>query len=102
MGGVLKVVAMAKEAPNFSGSYPLDGAQLGPAWRAAWALLSDGQWHSKIEIEPVMCEAGPIVPITALNLLRQARRAGVLETRRTVRPDRGCGPSDYRIKGSGS
>jgi hypothetical protein len=95
------VVVMVKEAPNFRGNFPLDGAQIGPAWRAAWALLSDGQWHSKLEIEPVMCEAGPIVPITALNLLRLARKAGVLETRRTVRPDRGCGPSDYRIKPEG-
>lgn len=89
---------MSKNPPNFEREYPLAGAQIGPAWRAAWALLSDGEWHSKIEIEPVMCEAGPVVPVTALNLLRQARRAGLLEVRRTTRPDRGCGPSDYRIK----
>ena len=89
---------MQTDAPNFAGRYPLDGLQVGPAWRAAWKLLSDGKWHSKLEIEPVMCAAGPIVKITAANLLRSARRCGVLETRRTTRGDGGCGPSDYRIK----
>lgn len=86
-----------QEPPNFAGCYPLGGAQIGPAWRAAWALLLDGEWHSRTEIEPVMCAAGPVASVTALNLLRAARRRGLLETRRTVRPDRGCGPSDYRI-----
>lgn len=97
-----KVGLMSKEPPNFEREYPLAGARIGPAWRAAWELLQDGEWHGKIEIESAMCEAGPVASITAMNLLRQARRAGLLETRRTTRPDGGCGPSDYRIKESGS
>lgn len=90
------------DPPNFAGNYPLAGERIGPAWRAAWDVLSDGSWRSKLQIVPVMCKAGPVVPITALNLLRAARRAGVLEVRRTVRADDGGeGAADYRIKPEG-
>ena len=85
--------------PDFGKTgYPSGGARIGTAWLAAWRVLCDGQWHNRAELTPVMMEAGDVVSVTTENLLRSARRFGILETRRTKRADGGCGYSDYRIK----
>ncbi len=66
------------EAPNFSGTYPGAGERLGPAWRAVWALLADGEWHRTPDLKVA---SDVVLPITIKNLLREAHRAGVLEHR---------------------
>lgn len=85
-------------APNFKGNYPLAGELIGPAWRDAWRTMADGQWHAAPEIIDAMCYRQRIVKITAVNLLRSARRAGVLEVRRPVNSNGGNAPAQYRIK----
>lgn len=70
------------EAPNFtsSGSYPLGGERIGPAWRAAWAaLLAEPHGVSAPTLKAAMCTAADVVDKTAELLLQKARRAGVLE-----------------------
>lgn len=93
-----------REAPNFGKTeYPGNGERIGPAWRAAWATLSDGAWHGRDELIEVMQRmahfhsGAGIVEITALNILRRARRNGILKTRSNYRPDGGRAASDYRI-----
>lgn len=89
----------SNEAPNFSrnGRYPGEGSRIGPAWREAWALLADGEWHSKVEIVSRLVERCEVAVVTASNLLLEARRAGVLESRRRFLANGGNAPSDYRI-----
>lgn len=69
------------EAPNFSGAYPLAGERLAPAWRAAWDLLLDGDWHHVQVLTLRMIRSGDIgiQHNTAMNLLGQATKAGILE-----------------------
>lgn len=75
------------EAPDFNEStYPNQGAQIGPAWRAAWRVLRDGREHTVTELAAEMCQAGGIQDRTARNLLRQARREGILARRDGMRP----------------
>jgi hypothetical protein len=83
--------------PNIRGNYPLGGELIGPAWSSAWMLLADGEWHVGKKISEVMCHRGRIVERTAFNLLRAARRAGILEVRRPTHRHGGNAPAEYRI-----
>lgn len=87
------------KAPNYPNSnYPGAGARLAPAWQAAWRRMADGAWHSSVELIEVMSAAGPIAVVTARNVLREARRGKLIESRRTCREDGGHGPTEYRRK----
>jgi hypothetical protein len=73
---------ISEQAPDFGDSgYPNLGQQIGPAWRAAWLVLSDGDEHTVTELTAAMMPAGGIMDRTARNLLRQARREGILTQR---------------------
>ena len=67
------------EAPNFNGVYPGSGERIGPAWRAMWAVMSDGQWHQRAEVISAGVAAGPIEARTAENLILTASRVGVVD-----------------------
>lgn len=64
--------------PDWGRSYPSGGEQIGPAWAAAWFLLEDFTTHYTEDLVDAMCEAGPVARSTALDLLRQARLAGII------------------------
>ncbi|MBN9737310.1 MULTISPECIES: hypothetical protein [unclassified Pseudonocardia] len=68
-------------APNFVGTYPLAGGVIGPAWRAAWSLITSNpdSWLTSAELVEHMLRAAPLAEKTARNLLRLARRDGHLE-----------------------
>lgn len=84
--------------PNFTGSYPLGGELIGPAWRTAWGLLSrdSSEWVEADRLVLAMCADG-IADKTARGLLNGARRAGLLDVRYRVtgRPTRRR--AEYRI-----
>lgn len=87
---------MKTDAPNFRGTYPLAGEKIGPAWRAAWAQLSRTSW---VDGTSLAGEVGPpleLAPETVVNLLRQARQAGLLEVR-LVRAQSGRQRGEYRV-----
>lgn len=67
--------------PNFTATYPLGGEKIGPAWRAAWRALCDEprSWHPVGDLVTAMRDAAQIIDPTARNLLRSARKAGLLE-----------------------
>jgi hypothetical protein len=70
---------METEPRNFSGSYPLAGERLGPAWRMAWQMLSTEKWINAGDIAAVVSEACDLQKITVKGLLRSAARAGILD-----------------------
>ena len=71
-----------EDAPNFGTSnYPGGGEKIGPAWRAAWVQMFDRRWYYVRDLEQIMCGETGIAPVTARNLLRQARTRGLLEVR---------------------
>lgn len=72
---------MTNPAPDFNPGYPSTGERIGPAWRAAWLLLSDERWHSSADLRAVMMPAGPVVAGTAMNLLGQAARKKLIKAR---------------------
>lgn len=88
--------------PNFTGSYPLGGELIGPAWRIAWAALASARrrgaagWVLGDELTAAMRHTG-VVDKTARGLLGNARRAGLLEVRYRVcgRPARRR--AEYRV-----
>jgi len=51
----------------------------GPAWRAGWLLLSDGDPRSRTDVIAAMREANPISYRTARQVLSQAVTDGLLE-----------------------
>lgn len=67
--------------PNFAGTYPLDGHLIGPAWRAAWAILAAApdQWHLADDLAEQMTRTAEITDKTARNLLRSARHRELLD-----------------------
>lgn len=80
-------------APNFRGTtYPGDGERIGPAWRAVWSFLADGQWHNVPELAAVGVSACWSVvgkglrESTVQTLLYEAGRDGHLE--KEIRADR--------------
>lgn len=85
------------EAPNFTGEYPGQGQMIGPAWRAAWALLRSGDELSASRLAEAMCAASPIMEQTARNLLSQARKSGVLDVRYAVAKGRRKRNPHYRV-----
>lgn len=68
---------------------PIDAAEAGhgprilAGWRAAQAVLADGQWHSHDELVAAIVATG-LAERTARNILDDARR-GRLETQRFYR-----------------
>lgn len=69
-------------APNFGKSnYPMGGERIGPAWQAAWDILCDGEWHNSRPVKDAMTAAGPILDLTANEVLRQSARSGLTERR---------------------
>ncbi len=68
--------------PNFTGTYPLGGERIGPAWRTAWRALATtpGKWHPAETLAEAMAQTG-ILDKTARGLLARARAAGVLDVR---------------------
>jgi len=89
---------ISEQAPDFGDSgYPGLGQQIGPGWRAAWALLRDGDEHRVSDLAAVMTKAGAIQDRTARNLLRQARREGILTQRYERVPGRRFPETIYRV-----
>jgi hypothetical protein len=87
-----------KDAPDFGrGKYPSGGELIGPAWVRGWSLLCDGEWHQSGELAGAMCWKGRIANVTAMNLIRAARRAGVLDVRRPKAKHGGNAQAEYRI-----
>lgn len=86
------------QAPDFEGNgYPGTGEKIGPAWRAMWSAMADGEWRSSVSLASVACEAAPVVTGTALNLLHSAARCGVIEKRTGPHPTRkGARLASYR------
>lgn len=65
-------------APNFYRNYPMGGSMIGPAWQAAWDSLESAKTPVRgRDLVSAMTGTG-VVPITAENLLRRARKAGKL------------------------
>lgn len=67
------------EAPDFADGFPSGGTQIGPAWRAIWAVLADGEWHDAFDLGAVGADAGGCLPKTARNLLYPAVKCGYVE-----------------------
>ena len=85
-------------APNFGNTtYPMSGAMIGPAWQAAWDVLSDGQWHEAYVLGRAMERAAGIKYSTAKGLLRQARKHGLLEVSYIAAPGARAASSTYRL-----
>jgi len=72
---------MESEAKNFSGQYPLKGEKIGPAWRRLWLMLDPHRWEDGGDLCARVALAEGIDPKTAANLLRAARKVGVVEVR---------------------
>ena len=70
------------DAPNFRGTYPLDGEIIGPAWKAAWEMLGTSERFIRgDELAAQMAACSGAAPKTAQNLLRKAAKAHRLEHR---------------------
>lgn len=52
--------------------------RLWPAWRAAFEVLADGEWHGRRSLVARMLEESDVAERTAVNLLSDARRYGLL------------------------
>lgn len=70
----------APTAPDWSRGYPSRGKTIGPAWRAMWRSLDDGEWHDGRALKLAGTLAGGCTEKTARNLLFAAARAGLLDT----------------------
>ena len=70
---------MKTEARNFSGTYPLAGEKIGPAWLACWDRLSDQCWVAGPDVVHEVAELTGLNRLTITGLLSGARRAGQLE-----------------------
>lgn len=66
-------------APDFKPGFPSAGAMIGPAWRAMWAAMADGEWHDPFDLGGIGAEAGGCRPLTARNLLYPATKGGYVE-----------------------
>lgn len=88
--------AMKNAAPNIRGNYPLAGERVGPAWRACWSLLSRTTWTDGTTLAGEVGPPNGLAPETVVNLLRQARQAGLLEVRMVRVGSRQRG--EYRVK----
>lgn len=87
---------MDTEAPNISGTYPLAGERVGPAWRAAWALLQEGSWVDGPSLAAEVAGSTGVAAKTVTNLLQKARAHRLLEVRR-VRDQAGRHRAEYRV-----
>lgn len=67
------------DAPDFRPGFPSAGEQIGPAWRAMWEAMADGEWHDPVDLAGIGAEAGGCLPVTARNLLYPAVGGGHLE-----------------------
>lgn len=72
---------METDAPSISGNYPLAGEKIGPAWRAAWSQLSQKTWADAASLAGELAAQHGLSQKTLANLLREARKAGLLEVR---------------------
>jgi hypothetical protein len=71
----------AERVPDVPRRYVPEGGsrpQSGPAWSAAWELLSDGENHHRTEVIATMRKASPISYRTARELLTLAVKEEVL------------------------
>jgi hypothetical protein len=93
------IQSIPHQAPDFAGTYPSSGELIGPAWQAAWDALCKEGWIPGDELAQIMCACVNIELKTAKNLLRQARKVGVLSAKREG-ASRYSTP-DYRIAKSG-
>jgi uncharacterized pyridoxal phosphate-containing UPF0001 family protein len=77
-------------APDFDQyGYPNGGAKTGPAWRAAWDLLGQLGEATAAELVPtMMVVSGLDRRKSAEELLRRARRSGLLTVTYQKRNDR--------------
>lgn len=69
------------DAPNFSGSYPLAGKLIGPAWREIWRVLHEEQGRA-VERRPLaehVARLCGVVPGTAEGLMWKAGRLGLIK-----------------------
>lgn len=92
-----KVGTMRTEAPNIRGTYPLAGERIGPAWRAAWAELTTDTWTDGSSLAARVGPAHGIGAETVVNLLRQARAAGLLEVTQRRGHGRSRDSGHYRV-----
>lgn len=85
------------DAPDFGTiGYPSQGTQIGPAWRAMWSCMADGEWHDAFDLAGVGAEAGGCLPATARALLYQAVKAGHVEADSRFDEERSRWRSWYR------
>lgn len=69
-------------APDFDNEgYPTQGERIGPAWEAGWSIIDPERWTLEDDVVKEMVRH-QIAPKTALNIIRQARMAGVVGTKR--------------------
>lgn len=86
---------MQTEAPNFSGTYPLAGEKIGPAWRDCWAQLQADSWVDGLTLATEVAEAHGLDAKTTAGLLAAARRGRLLEVRYVLRRSRKR--AEYRV-----
>lgn len=77
--------------------------RLGPAWRAALALLAPGQWCTREDLYAAMFESSDLKPRSVMTLLQDGRKAGLFELDPPPGPDgytpgRGKGPRRFRLR----
>lgn len=73
------------EAPNFRGTYPLDGKVIGPAWQAAWDVLGPSErYKSGAEVAAQAADMSGAKVNTVASLLWKAVKARRLEQRYRV------------------
>ncbi len=93
------------DAPDLTDGYPSKGKKIGPAWKAAWALLAEDpeQWMDGRELAAAGAAKGRCQESTMLALLARMREGAILErTYKPVKGERGMRTrAHYRIK-SGS
>jgi hypothetical protein len=65
-------------APDFTEGYPSKGKRIGPAWQHIWDMLGARPWAGPGLVAATADRFG-LERTTVANLLRSARRAGVLE-----------------------
>lgn len=89
---------MKTDAPNISGTYPLAGERIGPAWREVWAMLSRTAWVDGADLAYSLAPRYGLQPKTVKGLLNQARTAGLLDVRLRRNPGRKRATAQYRVK----
>jgi len=58
---------------------PWLGPRIGKAWIAGLSLLANGDWTPVPDLRSTMVAAGPVMSQTVSTILREAKKAGVIE-----------------------